>query len=82
MLNESRRISNLVGVRFGLGGPVRYFDPGDIDLEVGDGVLVESEGVPREAVVVIAPGQVLYSELRGELEPVLQKVAPIADTSQ
>ena len=65
---------NVVGVRFSPAGLVHYFDPGDEDLTVGDRVLVETDSGPREAVVAIAPAQVLYSDLRGELAPVLRKV--------
>ena len=65
---------NIVGVRFMPAGRVRYFDPGEQDLDVDDRVVVETEGGPREAIVAIAPRQVLFSELRGPLEPVLHKV--------
>ena len=64
---------NLVGVRFSSAGRVRYFDPADLDLAVGDRVLVETDDGPREGSVVIAPSQVLHSDLRGPLHPVLQK---------
>jgi cell fate regulator YaaT (PSP1 superfamily) len=75
MMSTPRRPSiNVVGVRFSPAGLVRYFDPGDENLAVGDRVLVESDDGPREAVVAIAPAQVLYSDLRGELAPVLRKV--------
>ena len=62
----------LVGVRFGRTGPVRYFDPRGLDLSVGDRVMVETDDGDRPGTVVIAPGQVLYSALRGPLAPVLQ----------
>ena len=62
----------LVGVRFGRSGPVRYFDPRGLDLSAGDRVMVETEDGDRAATVVIAPRQVLYSALRGPLDPVLQ----------
>ena len=75
----NRRATLLVGVRFGPSGRVRYFDPGDLDLEVGDRVVVESEGEPRDATVVIAPDQVIYSEVRGELEPVVRKIQADGD---
>ena len=55
-------------------GRVRYFDPGEQDLDIDDRVLVETESGPREAVVAIAPRQVLFSELSGPLAPVLDKV--------
>ena len=66
----------IVGVRFGRSGPARFFDPGDFDLDVGERVVVETEEGPREAQVVIAPQQVLYSELSGPTAPVIRKVDP------
>ena len=59
--------TNVVGVRFMPLEPVRFVAPGDDDVGPGDRVVVESEGGPREAVVVIAPFQVLYSDLREPL---------------
>ena len=64
----------LVGVRFGRSGPVHYFDPGELELSVGDRVLVETEDGQKEAGVVIAPQQVLYSDLRGPLDPILRRL--------
>ena len=65
---------DIVGVRFVRSGPVGYFDPGDLDLDVGDRVVVETEQGPREAGVVIAPRQVLYSALSAPMGSVLKKV--------
>ena len=62
----------LVGVRFRRSGPVCYFDPRGLDLKVGDRVMVETEDGDRAGTVVIAPRQVLYSALRGPLDPVIQ----------
>ena len=64
----------IVGVRFKPAGRVYYFDSGRIELAIGDRVLVESDTGPREGQVSIASGQVIYSELRGSLNPVLHKV--------
>ena len=64
---------SVVGVRFSLGGRVHYFDSAGLDLAVRDRVVVDTEQGTREGQVVIAPGQVLYSELRGPLSPVLHK---------
>ena len=75
MSTPGRPALNVVGVRFSPAGLVHYFDPGDEDFTVGDRVLVESDGGSREAVVAIAPAQVLYSDLRGELAPLLRKVS-------
>jgi cell fate regulator YaaT (PSP1 superfamily) len=68
----------LVGIRLRPLDPVQYFSPGDEDLAVGDRVLVETEIGPREGLVAIAPAQVLYSEVRGPLVPVLGKVRTVS----
>ena len=64
----------LVGVRFRPTGRVHYFDSAGIELAVGDRVLVDTESGPREGRVVIASGQVVFSELRGPVDRVLRKV--------
>ena len=67
-------MAELTGVRFETAGRVHYFDATALDLAVGDRVVVETEAGPREAVVVITPRQVIYSDLRGPLSPVLEKL--------
>lgn len=47
-----------VGVRFRDSGQVSFFDGGDLALEVGDWVVVESEQGRDVGRVVVAPGQV------------------------
>ena len=66
-------MATVVGIRFGRGGRVHYFDSADLDLSVGDRVIVETDEGRREGRVAIAPRQVLYSDLRGPLDPVLGK---------
>ena len=78
-MTENQRTVRVVGVRFSPIDPVRFFDPADTDPAVGDRVIVESESGPREGVVAIAPSQVLYSELRGQLAPVLQQLGVVED---
>ena len=65
---------NVVGVRFEPIGRLRYFDPGDEELGVGDRVVVAAEEGEIEGVVAIAPEQVLYSELKGQLGPVIRRL--------
>ena len=77
-MTEGQRTANLVGIRLRPLDPVQYFSPGDEDLAVGDRVLVETEIGPREGLVAIAPAQVLYSEVRGPLVPVLGKVRTVS----
>ena len=73
-MTEDQRSVNVVGVRFSPTGKVSYFDPGGTDPAVGDRVIVEGESGPQEGTVVIAPDQVLYSELRGPFAPVLRRI--------
>lgn len=65
----------LTGVQFRPSDKVQYFDANGIILRVGDRVIVETCNGEREAVVVISPDQVLRSDLRGPLSPILRKVA-------
>ena len=65
---------SIVGVRFKRQGRVEYFDPADLDLAVGDRVVVETPEGPQEGEVVIAPAQVVFSDLRGPMDAVLRKV--------
>ena len=65
---------DIVGVRYELSGPVRYCDPGNHELEVGDRVLVQTESGEREAEVVVAPDQVLYAAPLETTGTVLRKV--------
>ncbi len=65
---------SLVGIRFNISDDVLYFDSGEFDLDVGDEVIVDSDQGPREGFVVIGTRQVLFSELRGPMPAVLQRV--------
>ena len=69
-------MSTLTGVQFRPSDKVQYFDANGISLNVGDEVIVDTCEGEREAVVVLAPFQVLRSDLRGPLSPVLRKVKP------
>ena len=66
-------MGDTVGVRFQTGGRVHYCDPLGLDLSVGDRVSVDTDEGEREGEVVIAPGQVIHSDLRGPMDPVLRK---------
>jgi cell fate regulator YaaT (PSP1 superfamily) len=67
---------NVVGVRFQPAGRVYYFDPLGIELEINEHVVVEGEHGLKIGRVVIAPKQVIASELSGPLKPVLRKTGP------
>lgn len=71
----------IVGIRFKRAGRVYYFDPGELELEINDEVVVETARGTEAGRVVIAPRQVLESELSEPLKPVLRKLEP-ADRQQ
>lgn len=62
------------GVQFKPSDKVQFFDAGELKLVGGERVVVETWDGEREGVVVIAPDQVLRSDLRGELHRVVRKV--------
>ena len=65
----------LTGVQIRPSDKVQYFDANDLSLTVGERVIVETWDGDQEGVVVIAPEQVLRSDLRSPLNPVLRKAA-------
>ena len=66
----------LTGVQFRPSDKIQYFDANGISLKVGERVVVETWDGEIEAVVVIAPQQVLRSDLSGPLNRVLRKTSP------
>jgi len=69
-------MAEVVGVRFKQAGKIYYFDPGDLKLEVNDFVVVETARGLELGRIVIAPGQVLDSDIENPLKPVLRKAEP------
>jgi len=69
-------MADIVGIRFKKAGRVYYFDPADIDLAVNDYVVVKTSRGLELGQVVIAPEQVLDSELAEPLKPVIRKAEP------
>jgi len=66
-------MADIVGIRFQKAGRVYYFDPDDTDLEVNDHVVVKTTQGLELGQVVIAPTQVLDSELKEPLKPIVRK---------
>ena len=66
-------MADIVGVRFKRAGRIYYFDPSGIDLEVNDSVVVRTVHGLELGQVVIAPKQVLASELTEPLQAVVRK---------
>jgi cell fate regulator YaaT (PSP1 superfamily) len=69
-------MAEVVGVRFKQAGKVYYFDPVELNLEVNDYVVVETARGLELGHVVIAPGQVLDSDIENPLKPVVRKAEP------
>lgn len=67
-------MTEMTGVRLMPYAKLQYFDASGISLSAGDRVLVETDEGTREGVVAIAPGQLLHSDLRGPLNPVIRKI--------
>ncbi len=72
--------TDIIGVRFTEAGAVSYCRAGDLDLGVGDYVVVQTDRGERLGWIVIAPEQVLASEQRGPLR-VVERVATEADVT-
>lgn len=66
-------MADIVGVRFKRAGKVYYFDPAGVDLKVYDYVVVQTARGMEMGQVVIAPKQVLASEVTAELKPIIRK---------
>ncbi len=60
----------VTGVRFVDSGQVFYFDACGLEVKPGDWVVVESSRGREAAKVVIAPHQVVASQLQGDLKPI------------
>jgi cell fate regulator YaaT (PSP1 superfamily) len=68
-------MAKVAGIRLKRAEPVCYFDPTELELEVDDQVVVETEHGLAIGRVVIAPKQVIASELTEPLKPVLRKAS-------
>ncbi len=69
-------MAEIVGIRFKRAGRVYYFDPEGIELEVNDYVVVKTVRGLELGHVVIAPRQVLGSEVTEPLKSVVRKAEP------
>lgn len=65
-------MANVAGIRFKDAGKVFYYDCQDLEVFVGAYVVVETSHGAAIGRVVIAPDQVIASELKDEVKPVLR----------
>ena len=63
----------VVGIRFKPAGKVYYFDPAGIDLDIQDGVIVETARGTEFGTVVIEPRDVEESEVVQPLKPIVRR---------
>ena len=61
------------GVRLRPGGPLVWADAGGVALEVGEWVVLSTDGGDHVGEVVVAPSQVIDSVLDGPLPPVVRR---------
>lgn len=71
----------VVGVRFKKAGKIYYFDPVNIELRVGDKVIVETARGLEYGEVVVGPREVPEEEIVQPLKPVIRRATP-ADAEQ
>lgn len=71
----------MVGVRFKKAGKTYYFDPGDLELNRGDNVIVETARGVEFGEVVMSPREVPDEEVVSPLKPVM-RVATDEDRQQ
>ncbi|MCH7812295.1 MAG: signal peptidase, partial [Chloroflexi bacterium] len=73
-MTEQQRVP--VGIRFQEAGKIYYFDARGFELEVSNYVVVETSHGQEVGRVVIAPDQVLVSEIKETLKPILRLAEP------
>lgn len=66
----------VVGVRFRQAGKIYYFDPGELELEINDFIVVETARGLELGRVVTPPGSVEDTEIENPLKPVIRKAEP------
>jgi len=69
-------MAEIVGVRFRTAGKIYYFDPGDLEVQVGDHVVVETTRGLEVGRLVISPREVAADDVVKPLKPVVRKAEP------
>lgn len=63
----------IIGVKFKQRGKTYFFDPKDVQFNVGDGAVVETQRGLEYTFVTIANSDVPETDVKGELKPVVRK---------
>lgn len=66
----------VVGVRFKKAGKIYYFEPGELELKTGDGVIVETARGTEYGYVVVGPKEVGEEEVKEPLKKVIRRATP------
>lgn len=66
----------LVGVRLGWGGPLRFYEAGELELAAGEWVVVAGADGERAGVVAIAPRQLVEAEASPPVEGSVRRASP------
>ena len=69
-------MAGVVGIRFGKAGKIEYYDPGSEELGQGNYVVVQKDDGQEIGYVVIAPGQVVMSKMKGSLPGIIRAAMP------
>ena len=69
-------MAEVVGVRFREAGKIYYFEGGEHSLPVGTYVVVETSHGQEVGRVVVSPDQVISSEIKEPLKPVIRVAGP------
>lgn len=62
----------IVGVRFKAAGKIYYFDPAQIDVKLGEDVIVETSRGLEYGMVVVGPKEVLEEDIITPLKPIIR----------
>ncbi|MCA9847332.1 MAG: hypothetical protein KC472_05130, partial [Dehalococcoidia bacterium] len=71
----------IVGVRYIEAGPLHYCSPGDLDLGLGDYVVVSTDRGERLGWIVLTPDQVINANTEGPLR-VVDRLASLEEVEQ
>lgn len=69
-------LMNIIGVRFKKSGKIYYFDPRDIEVALGDSVIVETIRGLEYGQVVLGPKEVPPEEIKYDLRPLVRRASP------
>ena len=66
-------MNKIVGIRFHQAGKIYYFDPIDMNLELNDYVVVETNRGKELGKVIIPPKEIQSDTINELLKPVIRK---------